>query len=214
MDITQQEQQHLSQVLDYIRRQLGDYQQSGKDLRAYILEQRRRTWDDFARASENPDGYQEVLQIAQTEQRDVQRFERIEEQKKVLAMLADNPYFARLDVEEDGDVDTMYIGRRALVQEETSDLLVCDWRSDIAALFYESGLGKTQYSGPYGKIDCNLLLRRQFRIEQGKLLAWFDSDIAIEDDILQAQLGSDSDTKLKTMYPRFKRAECRDSKLD
>lgn len=109
MDITQQEQQHLSQVLDYIRRQLGDYQQSGKDLRAYILEQRRRTWDDFARASENPDGYQEVLQIAQTEQRDVQRFERIEEQKKVLAMLADNPYFARLDVEEDGDVDTMYI---------------------------------------------------------------------------------------------------------
>lgn len=207
MDITQQEQQHLSQVLDYIRRQLGDYQQSGKDLRAYILEQRRRTWDDFARASENPDGYQEVLQIAQTEQRDVQRFERIEEQKKVLAMLADNPYFARLDVEEDGDVDTMYIGRRALVQEETSDLLVCDWRSDIAALFYESGLGKTQYSGPYGKIDCNLLLRRQFRIEQGKLLAWFDSDIAIEDDILQAQLGSDSDTKLKTIVSTIQKEQ-------
>ena len=144
----EEERLHLQKTISYIRSLLGDYQRKSRDLREYIYEQRRRTWDDFFRASANPDGYQEVLQIAQTEQRDVQRFERLSEQKDILAMLADDPYFARIDVEEDGYIEQIYIGRRSLVEEDSSDILICDWRSDIAGLFYDSPLGKTYYEGP------------------------------------------------------------------
>lgn len=199
--------EHLQKTVDYIRGLLSQQTDKRRDLRDYIYEQRRRTWDDFARASVDPDGYQEVLQIAQTEQRDVQRFERLEQQAGILAMLADDPYFARIDVCEDGDTEKIYIGRRSLMDEETSEVLICDWRADIASLFYDSPLGKTQYKGPYGAIDCKLLLRRQFSIRHGKLEYMFDSDIAIEDEVLQRELSRGADTKLKTIISTLQREQ-------
>ena len=141
-----EEREHLAFIEKYIKERLSETGTDLSSLRDYIYEQRRRTWEDFARASEHPEqNMQELTQMALTEQRDVGRYERLEKTQGTLVRLADNPYFARLDIEEDGDTDKVYIGRRSLIDEESSDILICDWRSDIASLFYDTGLGKKFY---------------------------------------------------------------------
>ena len=195
-----EEREHLAFVENYIKEKLSETGTDLSSLRDYIYEQRRRTWEDFARASEHPEqNLQELTQMAMTEQRDVGRYERLEKMQETLVRLADNPYFARLDIEEDGETDRIYVGRRSLIDEESSDILVCDWRSDIASVFYDSGLGKTSYNCPAGRVECNLKLKRQFVIRDGALQYMFDSDIAVEDDVLMHELGKDSDLKMKTV---------------
>lgn len=195
-----EEREHLAFVENYIKEKLSETGTDLSSLRDYIYEQRRRTWEDFARASEHPEqNLQELTQMAMTEQRDVGRYERLEKMQETLVRLADNPYFARLDIEEDGETDRIYVGRRSLIDEESSDILVCDWRSDIASVFYDSGLGKTSYDCPAGRVECNLKLKRQFVIRDGALQYMFDSDIAVEDDVLMHELGKDSDLKMKTV---------------
>ena len=195
-----EEKERLAFIEDYIRDRLAETGADLVSLRDYIYEQRHRTWEDFARASEHPEqNMQELTQMALTEQRDVGRYERLEKTQETLLRLADNPYFARLDIEEDGDTEKIYIGRRSLIDEANSDILVCDWRSDIASLFYDTGLGKKFYDCPAGRVECDLKLKRQFVIRDGELRYMFDSDIAVEDDVLLHELGKESNLKMKTV---------------
>ncbi len=200
MNIDKQELLYLEKVKSYIRERLGGYAGDISSLREYIREERKRMWDDFIHDYESPEGVFELVQISQTESRDTQRFERMEKENASLNILMKSPYFARLDFKEDGfDEETIYIGRRSLSDETSSEMLVCDWRSDIAGMFYDSPLGKTSYHSVEGEIPCELLLRRQFKIVDGELIYMFDSDIAVEDEILQSELGKTSDLKMKTI---------------
>lgn len=199
-NISSEEVLRLSEVEDFIHIQLKETTKELSELKKYIYEQRKRTWNDFVRASEHPEqNMQELSQMAQTEQSDVARYQRLEKLKDNLDKLADVPYFARIDVCEEGDTDKIYIGRRALMDEDASEMLVCDWRSDIASLFYDSGLGKTSYTCPMGKVECEVKTKRQFVIRNGEIKYQFDSDVAVEDDILIHELGKDSQNKMKTV---------------
>ena len=199
MNIDKNEIAYLEKVKSYIASRLGSYEDDMISLREYIREERQRMWEDFVRVSDRPDTF-ELVQLSQTESRDTQRLERMEKENASLKILAKSPYFARLDFKEDGyDEETIYIGRRSLSDESTAQMLVCDWRSDIAGMFYDSPLGKTSYTSVEGEIPCELLLRRQYKIADGELIYMFDSDIAVEDDILQQELGKTSDAKMKTI---------------
>ena len=50
-------------------------------------------------------------------------------------------------------------------------------------------------------------LRRQFKIENSELKYIFDSDIAIEDDILKDELGKSADLKLKTIVSTIQKEQ-------
>ena len=161
MEDRTEELNYLKTVRHYINKILGGFDENLLDLKSYIKEERRRMWDDFVKDSNMPDMF-ELVQITQTEQRDQMRYERLIKQNEILKLLSGSPYFARIDIKELGlDREKIYIGRRSLIDKENSDVLVCDWRSDIASVFYESQLGETYYMTPMGKVDCEFLLRRQ-----------------------------------------------------
>ncbi len=203
----EKEQQHLDEVCGYINGLLAHMGADIRDLKAYIREERARIWDDYAHDAPQPEDGQGVQQIVETEVRDVMRYERMNQLNESLILLADHPYFARLDVRDEFGTDCVYIGKRSLMDKDGFDMLVCDWRSDIASLFYDADLGPAHYQTDHGEINCELLLRRQFRTENGKILYLFDSDIAIEDDILKDELGKSSDTKLKTIISTLQREQ-------
>ena len=58
-------------------------------------------------------------------------------------------------------------------------------------------LGKTSYTSPQGEIPIDILGRRQLIVKKAKLEGYFDSDINIQDEILQMVLSSKSGEKLK-----------------
>ena len=51
-----EEREHLAFIEKYIKERLSETGTDLSSLRDYIYEQRRRTWEDFARASEHPAG--------------------------------------------------------------------------------------------------------------------------------------------------------------
>lgn len=63
-----------------------------------------------------------------------------------LHRLLGNPYFARVDFCENGSTSQTYIGRSAFTWENRS--LISDWRSPVAALFYDFEPGPASFATP------------------------------------------------------------------
>lgn len=108
------------------------------------------------------------------------------------------PYFARVDFREEvkSDIEKLYIGKMSLMTED-QNVIIVDWRAPIANLYYEERLGGAHYNCPDGDIKGQMLIKRQFSIEDGKLLEIFDIDVTASDEILQSYLGASADNRLK-----------------
>ena len=109
------------------------------------------------------------------------------------------PYFARVDFKENGTdkQERLYIGKMSLARDEDQEIIIVDWRAPIANLYYEGRLGNSSYVCPDGTIEGELLLKRQFAINDGKLEEIFDIDITTNDEFLQTYLGANAENRLK-----------------
>lgn len=101
-----------------------------------------------------------------------------------------SPYFGRIDFEGDDLVTKVYIGINGIRKD--LNILVFDWRTPIASLFYNYELGDAEYAAPYGKIKGEITLKRQYKVKDGKLIRCFNSNLNIDDEYLQEILASSS----------------------
>lgn len=102
----------------------------------------------------------------------------------------DKPYFGRICFCDPGLMreESLYIGRGG-ISRDTTHLEVIDWRAPVATTYYENGLGKCSYRSPAGnEIEIDLLLKRTFEIEKGRLLDFYDSEVISNDDLLTKYL--------------------------
>ena len=74
-----------------------------------------------------------------------------------------------------------------------------DWRTPIGSLFYNYNVGPASYKAPKGEIKGEIKLKRQYKIEDGKLVRCFNSDINIDDEYLQEILASSSGDQMKNI---------------
>lgn len=118
---------------------------------------------------------------------------------KNLIAARSKPYFARIDFREDGKekAEQLYIGKMSLMRDEDQKIIIIDWRAPISSLYYEERLGRAGYLCPDGRIEGDLMLKRQFSFEEGVLKDIFDIDITTNDEFLQAHLGANADNRLK-----------------
>lgn len=116
-----------------------------------------------------------------------------------LSKVKEKPYFARIDFKAEGNekVEEIYIGKAHLSRQEDNKQLIIDWRAPVASVYYEGKLGQTSYPTIDGKETGELLLKRQYMIEDGELQDILDIDIAANDPLLQSSLKSNADKKLK-----------------
>ena len=106
-----------------------------------------------------------------------------------MEVLLREPYFAKiaLQFKEGHPAKELYIGS-AGISDENYRRLVVDWRSPVAEVYYNQTMGPTSYVADGRTIHVDLQLRRQFEIEEDRLITYFDSDVAIEDKLLLASL--------------------------
>lgn len=109
----------------------------------------------------------------------------LKNQNRVMALekMVDDPYFGRIDYEDEFGQETIYIGISSVFDEY--DNLVVDWRSPIASLYYEGNVGDT-ISLKIGEEKLALLieLKRQFLIRQAKIIQLLDTDNVMGDPYL------------------------------
>lgn len=96
-----------------------------------------------------------------------------------------NPFFARVDFIEEGaqELERIVIGLYSL-EDEKGKLLVHDWRAPVCSLYYDSMPGPVAYDSPSGRIPGRMTLKRQYRMENGQLKYYVDTQMSIDDDML------------------------------
>ena len=116
---------------------------------------------------------------------------------KRLNLQKNTPYFARIDFKPEGKarVQHVYIGLGTIA--ENQKLYVADWRAPISSMYYDYNLGSASYSIGKETINGEILLKRQYKIEDGQLLSYFDTDMTINDEILQEILSHNVSVKMK-----------------
>jgi DNA helicase-2/ATP-dependent DNA helicase PcrA len=107
-----------------------------------------------------------------------------ERQLEDLRVVAREPYFGRLDFQEDGSLrpEVFYIGKRGLKAPETGEQLIMDWRAPAASLFYSaSGQSKNSYNAPQGIIEGTVHRKRNIVVRERVLERVVDSYVLGED---------------------------------
>lgn len=110
----------------------------------------------------------------------------------------DKPYFGRIDYTENATElqQQVYIGKNGVFRNKT-DVLIADWRAPISSVYYENELGQGEYGLPDEKpISINLHLKRTYSVEKSKLVGYYDSDVASNDELLVQYLSKNKDAVL------------------
>ena len=112
--------------------------------------------------------------------------------------IADSSYFGKIVIDRKANkllpkkIVTSYIGKFAYFDSKTKGAIIIDWRAPIANLYYtNSGPTKdVSYTPPMGEIKCDLLIKRQFEINFGRIQHIYDavSGNVSADEFLLAQL--------------------------
>lgn len=198
-----QETQHLQQVYEELRQAKDTYQTAIDEVNTTgksVLEQfGGDTKLNFDSYSDNLETFAMMeMKNREIDQLNIQNETAAKQLEKVERLLQ-VPYFGKIDVtflDDDSDRDVFYIGMNDFTNLE-GESRIYDWRSPIASLFYNNVLGDSSYYVNKTEIPVSLNLKRQLIIEEDRLLNFFDTSLAIQDDILLHSLEADSSQYMK-----------------
>lgn len=120
---------------------------------------------------------------------------------KKLKKMISTPYFGRFDFIEKGysEKEQIYIGLYNLMDKNTGQVYVYDWRAPISSIFYRYELGEAMYDTPLGIGRGDISLKRQYQIRNSKLNYFFNCNVRITDEILQEVLSHNTSAKMKNI---------------
>ena len=198
-----QETQRLSDVLSLIERRIGALQKMRVKGARELIEYRKYMWEDaalFDRAERV-----QVENIALTQEQAVMD---VALRLKRLTKLSSSPYFGRIDFRESGHPDTLvvYVGLHGLFGDD-NELVIFDWRAPVSGIFYDYEVGPAEYEAPEGLISGELVLKRQYKIESGRMAYMLDSSLAINDEILRDTLAHNTTEKMRQIVTSIQREQ-------
>ena len=190
-----EEEARLAETLGLVRAALGEAEALHGRIEDGYREAKR--YQVAYRGEIDPaEAFQNELALAEVDRRAAQSHEAAAQLRKML----DAPYFARVDFAADGEgePEAFYLWRFSFAAEGRT--VVSDWRSPVAALFYEHDeTGPAAYEAPSGRVEGFLSRKRQLGVERGELVYAADSASSVRDEVLARELGRDSDRKMRAI---------------
>jgi DNA helicase II / ATP-dependent DNA helicase PcrA len=208
-EIKKEESMYLDKTLSVIKAELKLEQESLDSKLGKVIASGKEMWEESAHSSEDFDGIPEMNQYLNEVNTETRTYASAEKRIDKYRRMLRSPYFGRFDFTEKGydDSEKIYVGLYNLMDEKSGDIYVYDWRAPISSIFYRNELGKSSYKSPVGKIYGDVLLKRQYKIEESKLKYFFDSSIRINDEILQEVLGRNSSAKMKSIVETIQKEQ-------
>lgn len=129
--------------------------------------------------------------------------------KRRFRKMADSPYFGRIDFkyDEESEAEKYYIGIGNFSMGAGQAPLIVDWRAPVASLFYDYDKGRAFFETPEGVMEGEITSKWQYKIKEGKMVYAFESDVKIDDEILQNELGNNGDIKLKSIVSTIQKEQ-------
>lgn len=200
-EILEKELQHLEEIKQHIDVQLAEESEKLNNQQEDLIQKRREMWEECAHNVIDFDDIVDMNAYDETVRENYGHFVRKEQTVRQLEYLKNTPYFGRIDFLENGEyfVEEIYIGRYGFRNKKTREYEVYDWRTPIASMFYDSGIGEVAYRCPSGIIEGKLTCKRQYKIENGELKYCYDTAVAVQDDVLEEVLAENTDKVLRVI---------------
>ncbi len=209
------ENQRLAETISLAKKQLDEAKQGNEENKSAIISAKQELRESTSHSisglwsSEGFEALAELSQYVNPVINKIADYEATENKILLLEQLIKSPYFARIDFKFDDEdsFEKIYIGRSALMKDNSYEMFVYDWRSPIASVFYRFVMGQVFYEAPNGKITGEVNLKRQYEINQGILEYFFDADIQIVDEFLRKLLSQNTSSKMKTIVETIQKEQ-------
>ncbi|WP_027626335.1 RNA polymerase recycling motor HelD [Clostridium lundense] len=204
------ENEWLLEVLKEVKKQFDEKHDFKEKFKKDAIKTQRQLWQDVGSVSvtnglEQIVDFMEFINTMKIQKRSHEFTRKLEEKYERMLL---SPYFARMDFVEKGNekAEKYYIGISNLI-DDNFDFLVYDWRAPISSMFYDYEIGEANYKCPEGTINGELTLKRQYKINNGKMEYMFDSNLKIDDEVLQDILSKSADSKMKAIVTTIQREQ-------
>ena len=199
-----QEKEYLKQIISFLKKVIGNTDASVKDHVDTLAE-----YKDYIWSNKDIDPH-EIRSMRESILNHFALGESVINKRKRLTKILAIPYFGRIDFlekKENSKVMPTYIGIHTFYDPESRATLIHDWRAPVSSMFYDHELGEAGYRSPSGEIKGVISLKRQYRIRGGKMEFMIESALTVHDDILQKELSSNADDKMKNIVATIQREQ-------
>lgn len=199
-----QEKEYLKQIISFLKKVIGNTDASVKDHVDTLAE-----YKDYIWFNKDIDPH-EIRSMRESILNHFALGESVINKRKRLTKILAIPYFGRIDFlekKENSKVMPIYIGIHTFYDPESRATLIHDWRAPVSSMFYDHELGEAGYRSPSGEIKGEISLKRQYRIRGGKMEFMIESALTVHDDILQKELSSNVDDKMKNIVATIQREQ-------
>lgn len=199
-----QEKEYLKQIISFLKKVIGNTDASVKDHVDTLAE-----YKDYIWFNKDIDPH-EIRSMRESILNHFALGESVINKHKRLTKILAIPYFGRIDFlekKENSKVMPIYIGIHTFYDPESRATLIHDWRAPVSSMFYDHELGEAGYRSPSGEIKGVISLKRQYRIRGGKMEFMIESALTVHDDILQKELSSNVDDKMKNIVATIQREQ-------
>ena len=199
-----QEKEYLKQIISFLKKVIGNTDASVKDHVDTLAE-----YKDYIWSNKDIDPH-EIRSMRESILNHFALGESVINKHKRLTKILAIPYFGRIDFlekKENSKVMPIYIGIHTFYDPESRATLIHDWRAPVSSMLYDHELGEAGYRSPSGEIKGVISLKRQYRIRGGKMEFMIESALTVHDDILQKELSSNADDKMKNIVATIQREQ-------
>ena len=187
-----------NKILNKVKTLLGDTLESlGQEVyqgEEELVEFKKMMWENANSFDEG-----EMQQVMNATSQEAEKALQKQRYFNKLRSIKDKPYFASIVFKDDeGSIFNIYMSLTYLKDDDLNNILY-DWRSPICSLFYDYETGRCSYKAPGGEFFGELKRKRQYKIEDGKLVGVFDNSLNINDEVLQEVLARESSEKMKNV---------------
>ncbi len=209
------EENRLEETIAAANEQLRQARKAAEEKKAGITEAKKAVFEDSSHGFTNlysSDDFEALVELNQLHDPVTESIADYEEEIRNIRRLEniiEHPYFARIDFqfEEEESPEEIYIGRSSLSKKTSREILVYDWRSPIASVFYRFMTGPACYDAAGGRIDGTVTLKRQYEIKNQKLQYYFDTDRNISDEFLRQLLSKNTSPKMKAVVETIQKEQ-------
>ncbi len=196
----QYEESHLSQTKDIIEDIIATKNVDIEDYKTRIVERKRFLWEH-----QNEFIDSDLCSLMNEEDMNVSLVNDDITKVYKLYRSLETPYFSRIDFESDNKKNTYYIGLTGVDKEY--EPVVYDWRAAVANLYYNYGLGESQYESDEGLVLGTTTLKRQFDIRLGNLLSVYDNEVGVNDILLESVLAGNTDLYMRNIVDTIQKEQ-------
>ncbi len=198
-----QEENYFEGTLSIIKKSINETKKQINDAEEELELQKKKLSENYYEVDKSQDlaSVYSILNSLEEVSVDMRnKLSRLEKQKN-------SPYFSRIDFVATGESTTqkIYIGLTGI--RDNNQMIVYDWRAPISSMYYDFALGSAFYRVGKQSYTGEISLKRQYKIENETLLGYFDTSLAIEDDILRDVLSQNSSAKMKQIVSSIQKEQ-------